>query len=483
MRRFNETYKKRQFISRNDWADTYKSIHAQTEETVILKVISNRSKNEKYINNLLKEVEELKKIKNSNLTSVHEIFKYDGIGEAHYYYIEGEYFKGITLKEKLSDGKFEKYEAVKILGQLAKALEKFHNMSKSFEVLNIENILVKPKGPKNPNDIVKIDILSYLENQRFEADLQENIGDLEKDESDKETDENKFSPDKDIFSLGVILYSLLSGKTYFEKEKYKKDINDENLLKIIEKSTNKELPKRYTNLSIFINDLKSYLDNGELISDTYEYYEESLDNKNYKKDKPKKKKFKKVLGVCVLLLLLGTISIKGFDLLNKININNYISVDDIKQDDNDTKKEEKKSNEEEQNEEEKVDKSKNDKSTTSNNSNTNKQNENKNSNNSNNSNNNKNSNNNINSSTTNNSNSNTSNNGSSSNSSNTSTEKPSNPENNTNSGSTNSEPNTENGNNGVQENQGVITPDNSTNSGNNGSEGSITETPSDESQE
>ncbi len=410
------------------------------------------------------------------------MFKYDGIGEAHYYYIEGEYFKGITLKEKLSDGKFEKYEAVKIVEQLAKALEKFHNMSKSFEVLNIENILVKPKGPKNPNDIVKIDILSYLENQRFEADLQENIGDLEKDESDKETDENKFSPDKDIFSLGVILYSLLSGKTYFEKEKYKKDINDENLLKIIEKSTNKELPKRYTNLSIFINDLKSYLDNGELISDTYEYYEESLDNKNYKKDKPKKKKFKKVLGVCVLLLLLGTISIKGFDLLNKININNDISVDDIKQDDNDTKKEEKRSNKEEQNEE-KVDKSKNDKSTTSNNSNTNKQNENKNSNNSNNSNNNKNSNNNINSSTTNNSNSNTSNNGSSSNSSNTSTEKPSNPENNTNSGSTNSEPNTENGNNGVQENQGVITPDNSTNSGNNGSEGSITETPSDESQE
>lgn len=483
MRRFNETYKKRQFISRNDWADTYKSIHAQTEETVILKVISNRSKNEKYINNLLKEVEELKKIKNSNLTSVHEMFKYDGIGEAHYYYIEGEYFKGITLKEKLSDGKFEKYEAVKIVEQLAKALEKFHNMSKSFEVLNVENILIKPKGPKNPNDIVKIDILSYLENQRFEADLQENIGDLEKDESNKETYENKFSPDKDIFSLGVILYSLLSGKTYFEKEKYKKDINDENLLKIIEKSTNKELPKRYTNLSIFINDLKSYLDNGELISDTYEYYKESLDNKNYKKDKPKKKKFKKVLGVCALLLLLGTISIKGFDLLNKININNDISVDDIKQDDNDTKKEEKRSNKEEEQNEEKVDKSKNDKSTTSNNSNTNKQNENKNSNNSNNSNNNKNSNNNINSSTTNNSNSNTSNNGSSSNSSNTSTEKPSNPENNTNSGSTNSEPNTENGNNGVQENQGVITPDNSTNSGNNGSEGSITETPSDESQE
>ena len=35
MKRFNETYRKRQFITRNQWADTYKAIHADTEEKVI----------------------------------------------------------------------------------------------------------------------------------------------------------------------------------------------------------------------------------------------------------------------------------------------------------------------------------------------------------------------------------------------------------------------------------------------------------------
>ena len=49
MKRFNETYGKRQFLSRNEWADTYKAIHSESEEKVIVKVLVNKSTDEEYI--------------------------------------------------------------------------------------------------------------------------------------------------------------------------------------------------------------------------------------------------------------------------------------------------------------------------------------------------------------------------------------------------------------------------------------------------
>ena len=64
MKRFNETYRKRQFITRNQWADTYKAIHADTEEKVILKVLVRQGDNEEYISHLSQAVAKIKNIKN-----------------------------------------------------------------------------------------------------------------------------------------------------------------------------------------------------------------------------------------------------------------------------------------------------------------------------------------------------------------------------------------------------------------------------------
>ena len=187
MKRFNETYGKRKFLSRNEWADTYKAIHSKTEEKVIVKVLVNKSHDEVYINNLSKDIEILKNINSPNLIHVHDMFQYSACGK-NYYYIESEYFKGITLKEKLESEKFSQKEAVKIVEQIAEVLKEFHNSNLSFDTLDLESILI------NSKNLVKIDILSYLENKKFIVNMEEN------------TEIVAFNPENDIYSIGVILY-------------------------------------------------------------------------------------------------------------------------------------------------------------------------------------------------------------------------------------------------------------------------------------
>ena len=276
MKRFNETYGKRQFLSRNEWADTYKAIHSESEEKVIVKVLVNKSTDEEYINNLSKEVKIIKEIKNPNLIHINNMFQYSACGKT-YYYIESEYFKGISLGEKIENNKLEEKEAINMVKEICGSINEFHSNNLSFNILSLENILI------NYNNQIKIDTLSYLENKRFVENEEENIVKV-------------FNPQSDIYDIGVILYNLLSGKTTFDKNKYKKDIKDKNLLRVIEKATNKNDEYKYENINRLIIDLKSYLLSGEIKLDDFKeevkVVQQSKNKKN-KKKKTKKEKIKK----------------------------------------------------------------------------------------------------------------------------------------------------------------------------------------------
>ena len=347
MKRFNETYGKRKFISRNEWADTYKAIHAQSEEKVIVKLLVNKSDDEKYINNLSKEVSILKDIKNDNLIHINDMFQYSACGKT-YYYIESEYFKAITLEERIKHEQFSSREAVKIVEELSEVIKELHNRKLLFDILSIENIFI------NSKNVVKIDALSYLEKKNFDVNIEEN--------------EETFNPHKDIYALGAILYSLLSGEIVFEKEKYKKYVDNENLLRIIEKATNKDLEEKYTSVDRLIIDLKSYLSCGQIKEDDYD-----LEDKVLPKPNKKKNKLGKSLGICATLAMIAGAGVYAYDLLEKNNLesenNNTKLEETIKVDEEMNKKEdttnEKEDAKVEENKEETVEKKKEDKKTNS----------------------------------------------------------------------------------------------------------------------
>ena len=453
MKYFNETYIKRKFMTRNEWADTYKAVHATTEEKVILKVLVRKSQDEEYINNLLKEVDNLKTIRNPNLIHVNNMFKYSGCGKT-YYYIEGEYFKGISLEEKLASKKFEENEALKIVETVSQGLKEFHDRNMLFNNLSLNNIFI------NSKDIVKADILSYLENKEFAY--------LSQEDEETKVEELKFNPEKDIYDLGVVLYSLLTGKLTFEANNYKKQISNKNLVSIIEKATNNNLESKYRNIDRFILDLKSYLQYGELSNETYDV-EEILPRK-----KRKKGKLGKTLGVCAAIVIVGGAAVYGYDLLEKNKKDVEANTTKIEE----TTKPKEEDNKVEENKEEKTDKNKTATSNKKYNQSSKKDSSTSDLNKSNSSNNNSNNNNSSsNSSNNNNSNSSSSSNNNSNNNSSNNTSKPNKPNkpNNT-GGSGGTITNPDEGNNGVNQTPEVTPPSND----NSGSENTTPEAPSPE---
>ncbi len=459
MKYFNETYIKRKFLTRNEWADTYKAIHATTEEKVILKVLVKKSNDEEYINNLLKEVEILTNIKNPNLIHVNHMFKYSGCGKT-YYYIEGEYFKGISLEEKLAGGKFEEKEAIKTVETIAEGLKEFHNRKILFNNLNLNNITI------NSKDEIKIDILSHLEKKEFILH-----------EEDENIEEIRFNPQKDIYNLGIILYNVLTGKVDFDSNNYKKEMPNKNLASIIEKAINDNVENKYKSVNRFILDLKSYLRCGELSNETYEEKEENTDKK-----KRKKGKVGKALGVCTAIVIVGGAVVYGYDLLEKSKTDDQANTTKVEESVKPKEEDKEDKIEVDKNKEEKIEEKTSKKNSSISNSNKNNSSSSNSKKNNSLSNNSKNSN--KNNSSSSNSSSDSSNSSSSDNSSgnnNSNSNNPSKPNNNTSSGNTASKP--DEGNNKEEQTPEVTPPSNdSKNDNNSSSENTTSESPSTEAE-
>ena len=309
MKNFEETYNIRHLIYQNDWAHVYKAINSITHDIVILKVLVNQSDNKDYIDKLIKEVDILKNMENTNSIAVNHISRYMEDGKT-YYYIETEYFEGESLENILASKSLDSEQGVKIIKQAIEGLKEFHFKNKSYKNLNAKNIFINSEG------LVKIDTLAYLEGKDLNL-------------SGEEEAVEDFDDSEDIYSLGFILCQIILGKLDPNVLKYKKEIDDKYLVHMIEKATSKKSINQYHDLNDFLVDINSYLEFGGVSSKTKTDSEEVFvedelleDNSEYvsedKKDKrPRRGKLIKSLSLCLVIIVALGITAKGISLFNK----------------------------------------------------------------------------------------------------------------------------------------------------------------------
>ena len=297
MNNFNDKYTIRDFIDKNKWSNVYIGVNNETGETIILNMLINVGPNDENLINFKEEVNLLKEINSPNLTSINNISTYMNKDKT-YYYIESEYFEGLTLKELIDNNEINKNQYIEIIREVIKGIIELNHKNINYKNLSEEDIIINEEG------MVKVNTLSFINNHQGHINC---------------TDVNfkKFNEAEDVYVIGKILCKIFTGKDYYDIDN--NENLDEDLIEILEKSTYKKYISKYkyNNLNEFLNDIISYLGCEELpYKDVINYEKINNNNPNNNQNKHKINKYI-TLAIGLIVLMGGTLL--GANMLNKIN--------------------------------------------------------------------------------------------------------------------------------------------------------------------
>ncbi|WP_434797346.1 protein kinase domain-containing protein [Terrisporobacter vanillatitrophus] len=301
MEDFRSKYTDIQLVEKDDCSQVYVAINNETQQKVRIKVLRKESDNKRYIKSITEKINMLKDLKHENLIGINDISSFVE-NNYIYYYIETEYFKSRSLWNKVVFSKLTYIESLNIIKQIVEGLKEFHHKSLSHENLDIENIFI------NSENIVKVDVLSYLE-QKY-------------DESGKLIDEEDFyaGREEDIYSIGIILYALITRDFDFSSKKLKKNIKEEEVFSIIYGATTDKADYMYENLNDLMLDVSACLEGlpiaVEKTLDEGDSSVEEEDVEEYDSISKKRGLIKKVCA-CAAVILVLVMGVKGIELLNK----------------------------------------------------------------------------------------------------------------------------------------------------------------------
>ena len=300
MKNFNEKYTVRDFIDKNKWSNVYECINNETNEKIILNIITSLDKSEEHMSYFKEEINTLMSMNNSNLISINDMSSYINKDKT-YYYIESECFEGLNLKELKESTDLDEIKSLEIAREVIKGIKEFNDREINYGILKEENIIINKDG------IVKLDTLSFI--NRYEGYL-----------NCEEIKNRGFDYYEDIYMIGKILCKLITGKSTFNLKENNEEL-DVDLIEILMKSTNiKHVTKhKYKDLDEFLGEVTSYIEHGDI---NYKNIV-NLEKINYHKLNFKAKYIGAIF--CAIVIISG-IAMGSKYILNNTNKNNKVTA-------------------------------------------------------------------------------------------------------------------------------------------------------------
>ena len=300
MKNFNEKYTVRDFIDKNKWSNVYECINNETNEKIILNIITSLDKSEEHMSYFKEEINTLMSMNNSNLISINDMSSYINKDKT-YYYIESECFEGLNLKELKESTDLDEIKSLEIAREVIKGIKEFNDRQINYGILKEENIIINKDG------IVKLDTLSFI--NKYEGYL-----------NCEEIKNKGFDYYEDIYMIGKILCKLITGKSTFDPKENNEEL-DGDLVEILMKSTNiKHITKhKYKDLDEFLGEVTSYIEHGDINHKNIV----NLEKINYHKFNFKAKYIGVIL--CTVVIISG-IAVGSKYILNNTNKNNKVTA-------------------------------------------------------------------------------------------------------------------------------------------------------------
>jgi len=224
-------YTKIKLLGKGTFGEVFLVKHNVTGIIRAMKVIDKNNEEEYSDEEILNEINILKKIDHPNIMKIFEFYSTPTT-----YYLILEFCEGGDLNDFVSTNKLSEFQVIYIMFQIFSAMNYCHKMNILHRDLKPDNILIK----KNEDGLCRVKICDFGTSSIFKKgqNHKEIIGTL--CYMAPEVFKEKYNQKCDLWSCGVIMYILLTGKTPFIGRD-----DDQIIEKILFDSYNTDLIKKY----------------------------------------------------------------------------------------------------------------------------------------------------------------------------------------------------------------------------------------------
>ena len=224
-------YTKIKLLGKGTYGEVFLVKHNSTGIIRAMKVIDKNCEEELSDEEILNEINILKKIDHPNIMKIFEFYSTQTT-----YYLILEFCEGGNLYDFVYSNKLSEFQVIYIMFQIISAMNYCHKMNILHRDLKPDNILIK----KNEDGLCRVKICDFGTSAIFKKgqNHKEIIGTL--NYMAPEVLKEKYNQKCDLWSCGVIMYILLTGKTPFIGRD-----EDQTIEKILFNSYNTDLIKKY----------------------------------------------------------------------------------------------------------------------------------------------------------------------------------------------------------------------------------------------